>query len=684
MYSKRKIFFSILFAFFTICAFSQEDSIRSLKDSSDFYEMSLEELINLKAHGVPSELEEIINSLIEVSSKKPLNTRESPSVISLITEEDIKKSGARDLIDVLRLVPGIEFGVDVEGVVGMGIRGNWSQEGKVLVLLDGQEMNEIISTCNYFGNHFPIEHIKKIEIIRGPGSAIYGGYAEHGVINIVTRQAEDINGFQATGVYSQMEKGLGRRNLNLALGRKFNDFWFSFSGLIGEGQRSDQDYKDFAGNSYNMNGNSSLNPNYFNFALGYKGLSIRTIGDFYKTTMRSGYGNVIPQGTMSEEFNSSYSELKYDWKINKKLRLVPRINFKIQTPWKVPAYDADLAYHRQGYRISRNLNAYYDPNRNVNLIVGVEAYLDRAVDKVDSSFFQDNKKEVSYHNISAFTQALIKTRVLNFILGARYDRHNAFGDAFVPRVGIMKRYNRFHFKALYSKSFRAPSIENFSSADSTGIKPEFSEVIEVEVGYQLSRNSFLVINAFDITTKNPIVYYTSMDSLNSDFYSNLGSCGTQGIELEFKQKEKWGHFILNYAYYTAANKPNIYLYETPSSESMLGFANHKINLNLGFNISKHLSFNATANFFSSRWAVTGIDSLSSAIYSKLDPTFLINCFVNYEIPDKGFRLGFGVYDLMNEKLSFIQPYNGGHAPLPGSSREFIVKLNYQFKFKKAK
>ena len=253
-------FFCILFAciIFSNNNFAQQDSALVKKDSLDYYDMSLDQLMNLKSHGLPSELEAFVNSLIAVASKKPLNLRESPSVITLITKEEINKSGARDLIDVLRLVPGIDFGVDIEGVVGIGMRGNWANEGKVLVLLDGQEMNEIISAGNMFGNHYPIEQIKKIEVIRGPGSAIYGGSAEYGVINIVTNQAEDINGICVSGTYGQMEKDYGRRNLNLSIGKKIKDFSFSLSGLVGQGQRSDQTYTDYLDSSYSMKGNSSF------------------------------------------------------------------------------------------------------------------------------------------------------------------------------------------------------------------------------------------------------------------------------------------------------------------------------------------------------------------------------------------------------------------------------------------
>ena len=324
-----RVFF--VYSIITNSSFAQNDSTLVKKDSIDYYDISLDQLINLKSHGLPSELEEFVNSLISVASKKPINLRESPSIISLITEEEIKKSGARDLIDVLRLVPGIDFAADIEGVVGIGMRGNWANEGKVLVLLDGQEMNEIISAGNMFGNHYPIEQIKKIEVIRGPGSAIYGGYAEYGVINIITRQAEDINGITISGTYGQMEKDYGRRNLNLSIGKKIKDFSFSLSGLVGQGQRSDQTYTDYADSSYSMKGNSNLNPNYFNLALGYKGLSFRAIGDFFQTTQRDGYGTVVQQGAVPESFNSFFSELKYVFKLNDKFTITPRINYKNQT-----------------------------------------------------------------------------------------------------------------------------------------------------------------------------------------------------------------------------------------------------------------------------------------------------------------------------------------------------------------
>src|SRR6185436_9636381 len=155
-------------------------------DSVSFYEMSLEQLMNIE---------------ISVASRKALTPRESPGIVTLITEDEITNSGAQDLMDILRLVPGFDFGSDVEGVVGLGIRGNWAHEGKMLLLIDGQQMNEALYSTIQLGNHYPVQQIRKIEIIRGPGSAMYGGNAEYAVINIITKNDKEFTGVSVSADY---------------------------------------------------------------------------------------------------------------------------------------------------------------------------------------------------------------------------------------------------------------------------------------------------------------------------------------------------------------------------------------------------------------------------------------------------------------------------------------------------
>lgn len=679
---------------FCICIYSRS-SIRAQelqptvlpKDTFDYFEMSLEQLLNIKAHGVPSELEELINSLISAASKKPLNARETPGIVTLITDEEIRNSGARDLIDVLRLVPGIDFGVDVEGVVGIGTRGLWAHEGKVLLLIDGLEMNENLFATNQFGNHFPVDQIKKIEVVRGPGSAIYGGCAEYGVINIITKGASDFTGIALTGTYGQMKETFGRKNFNLNAGSITKDFQFSAGAFLGAGNRSDQAYQDIYGSSYNMSDSSQLNPSHINLGMNWKGLSFRGILDKYETTVRDKYDAIVPR-PYTMNFNTYTGEIKYSGTFgkNKKLTLTPKVVFKKQEPWQSFAGEDSMAdeYNKFVYRYTGNITAFYNLTRKINFLAGAEAYSEKAKDFTDSSFFSNGKQEVSYFNQAYFFQSLAKTRFINFILGGRCDIHSEYGSAFVPRIGLTKKFKKFHFKALYSNSFRAPSIENINLGD--GIEPELTKVAELEAGYQLTRNSIITANFFDITTTDPIVYFYD-DSLGTDNYTNSEfSAGSRGAEVEYRLREKWGYAIGNYSFYSTAGKEKISDYSVPTKfDVLLAFPAHKANLIGWFKTGKYIGISPSLSYIGDRYGYTKVDSLTGNSVSQVFPSVILaNLFITATGFVKGLTIGVGCYDILDKKYQFIQPYNGYHAPLPGPSREFVVKIIYESKTKKKK
>jgi outer membrane cobalamin receptor len=677
----------MFFIFYLFCgcyqfAFGQHDTTAAAKgkDSIDYYDLNLEQLMKIKGHDLPTELESLINSLISVASKKPLSTRESPSIVTLVTAEEIKNSGARDLIDILRLVPGFDFGVDVEGVVGIGTRGNWAHEGKVLLLLDGQEMNEMLYASTQFGNHYPIDQIKKIEIIRGPGSAIYGGYAEYGVINIVTRSGSDINGIAVAATYGKTKDALARENISIAAGKKIHDFEFSVAGLIGAGNRSDQIYSDFHNNKFAMAGTSSLNPNNVNIGISWKGLSFRGIYDSYRTVVGDGY-DIIPAVPYHQDFNSTFAELKYVWHLNDKITITPRINYKRQQPWLTPKTDSVAAFDFLAERVSGNLSISYNITRNINLVAGTEVFHDASTE-LDTGRFVNGSKMVNYMNYAGFIQGLVKHRIVNIIFGARYDKHSLYGDALVPRVGLTKKINRFNFKLLYSQSFRAPAIENINQAlTPSGIRPERTEVTELEGGYELTRKSLITINLYNISTLNPIVYYVV--GLNTDAYINFGHSGTRGIEAEYRTRHHWGYITANYAFYTAQGNTEVPNYQVPGNSSqLLAFPSHKINFVASLNLTKHFSLNPSILYRSESYGfVTNTNPDSAALgiplLHKFSAQLYVNLFLNYNnLFIKGLNAGIGVYDLFDQKTLYIEPYNGPHAPLPGSSRELIVRLRY--------
>ncbi len=189
-------------------------------------------------------------------------------MVTVVSNEEIKESGARDLVDVLQLVPGVFMGVDTYGVVGAGFRGLWGFEGKILLLIDGHEMNELLYSTVSFGHECPVELIERVEVPRGPGSVVSGGFAELAVINVVTRGLEGSTDALISGQYGQFTDGKAADGANAGTtyarrgGVVSARYVFEsapgvsafLSAGLGQGQRSVRPYVDLDGNSQTMLG----------------------------------------------------------------------------------------------------------------------------------------------------------------------------------------------------------------------------------------------------------------------------------------------------------------------------------------------------------------------------------------------------------------------------------------------
>ncbi|MBF0225307.1 MAG: TonB-dependent receptor [Desulfobacterales bacterium] len=135
----------------------------------------------------------ILNMDIEVASKgKKMAAREAPSIISVISDYEIKQMGAKNLSEILNTIPGFDLTMNpIEQNPVVSIRGFSSMNNEnVRLLLNGHPIgNSWINALGYW-EAFPVDLIKKIEIIRGPGSALYGNNAMLGVINIITKDSD--------------------------------------------------------------------------------------------------------------------------------------------------------------------------------------------------------------------------------------------------------------------------------------------------------------------------------------------------------------------------------------------------------------------------------------------------------------------------------------------------------------
>ena len=127
-------------------------------------------------------------------SKKPENIKEAPATVMVITEEEIAQRGYVDLEAMLSDLPGFDIsrmlGITYSNIYQRGYRSNSTD--RTLFLIDGVEENSLWSNTASISRQYPITNIKRVEVIYGPASTMYGANAFVGVINVITKNPEEI------------------------------------------------------------------------------------------------------------------------------------------------------------------------------------------------------------------------------------------------------------------------------------------------------------------------------------------------------------------------------------------------------------------------------------------------------------------------------------------------------------
>ena len=145
-------------------------------------------------------LEDLMNIDVTSVSKKEQKTSETAAAVFVISAEDIRRSGALNIPDLLRMVPGLDVAQIDAGKWAISARGfNAQYSNKLLVLIDGRTVyNPEFAGVEWDSQNVPLDSIERIEVVRGPGAAVWGSNAVNGVINIITKSANDTQGGSVT------------------------------------------------------------------------------------------------------------------------------------------------------------------------------------------------------------------------------------------------------------------------------------------------------------------------------------------------------------------------------------------------------------------------------------------------------------------------------------------------------
>jgi len=141
-------------------------------------------------------LEQLMNVTVTSVNKKEQKLARTAAAVFVISQEDIRRSGATNIPDLLRMVPGVQVSRIDANAWAISIRGfNTRYSNKVLVLIDGRSVySSSFSGVFWDQQGVPLEDIERIEVIRGPGATVWGANAVNGIINIITKPAKATQG----------------------------------------------------------------------------------------------------------------------------------------------------------------------------------------------------------------------------------------------------------------------------------------------------------------------------------------------------------------------------------------------------------------------------------------------------------------------------------------------------------
>jgi iron complex outermembrane receptor protein len=547
-----KILFLCLMMPWQLVCYSQNDTLNAVRLS----ELSFDELLNME---------------VFTASKKFQKISEAPAIISVVTRQDIEKMGVTSLIDVFKYIPGIETSMGPDGQYRLSIRGS-RKEGNILMLIDGKQINDFYNGKLLFD--LPLDFIDKIEIVRGPGSALYGSNAVAGVINIFTIKSKKItvkggtnNTFsgsahyylnkekfqmnasggylQSDGANAQIESdGANNRPWSLTYGdlnyktqRWLKDAYvntgFKTGGLKFDLFGISRQQGSWAGPLYIAAPGSNLKTKQLTSALSFD-LPVKDI----VVIVPKIYTNVVNRDFLNQEAPDNYaSSVSGDVFSNGK---------ETHEKYTGVTYGTELAFHIKitdrcslltGNLLENASLPQYSVERNYKIVGDEYKGSFGNYDSVPTA--QKNKQRTI---IAYFLQADYKWKRLSFTGGFRYDNYSDFGSSFNPRFSITYNASKLiRFKGLYGKAFRAPTFQELYDNTSIGneygvignpaLKPETIQTFEVGTEFSYKK-LILRYNIFYNLNNNLIRVYDPHGAGAIGSYQNIGNLLTYGNEAE--------------------------------------------------------------------------------------------------------------------------------------------------------
>jgi len=628
----RESRFSRFFAFCTPLVLAQTQS------DQDLMSLSIEDLTRIKVYS---------------ASRHPEEIRETPSSVSVITAEEIRRYGWRTLGDALASLRGFYTSYD-RSYTYLGVRGflrPGDYNSRILLLLNGHRLNENVYGSAAIGSEFPLDLdlIDHIEVVRGPGSSLFGTNAVFGVINIITRQPADPYAVEVSGDVSSFLSRHGRITGSASHGR--------LSALL-------------SGSSYESAGPSPL-----------------FFPEFAAPGNNGGFADNIDGERYAQAFSDvHYGNFRFQGLYSSRMKIVPTASYGTNfgdpgTRTTDTVGHFDVEYRRSlSSNTDLDVRAYYDhydyygtyayggtnsPDRYLNIDSsvadwsGVETTLDHKIGRhrltfganYEYSFRVDQKNQnagepliLNDHRTpwlaAIFAEAEFKLgHNLALHGGARLDYFSAYGSAISPRAALVYSPNpRTTLKYIYGRAFRSPNAyENYytdgvtEERPATPLQKENIQSHELVLDRSLTAWLGMTVDGYYNTLDHLIDWV--VDPANDMTHAvNIGQDRGRGVEFELDAKRASG-WEARASYALADAQEQINLQRLDNSPL------HQGKLNAMIPITRHGFAGLELRYSSAQQTYQG---------TRVPPVFLTNLSLSTK-PLWGWEFSGGCYNVLDRR-----------------------------------
>jgi outer membrane receptor protein involved in Fe transport len=454
-------------------------------------------------------LDLVLNQSEEVvaASRGAEQVEDAPSSVTLVPERELSAFAAPTIAEAVRGVPGVYLSDD-RSYVTLGMRGLGRLGGygnRVLVTYDGQPMNDDWIGSSYVGYDAlaDLGDVERIEVVRGPGSVLYGTNAFSGVINVVSKN--DLPPGVSGGISTNLD-GVARARVRGDL--KFSadsGAWASVA--VAQGAGRDFRFPEFASSTSDgvARGVDGFKSGTFRGRAYYKFLTLEWSANSYQKHLPTAeYGTLFGDSREMQTDTRSYVEVRAEPHVADNVSVLTRLHwnhydFRGEYPRDETDGGVEIdTFH--GSWIGLEQRVQFTPLANLRLTAGGEGQLHTQVEQTvrdDTGYNLDDSgshgRPFQVGALYALADASLSERA-RLSLGARLDAYSTFGSSLNPRAAvILKPYAQGNTKIIAGKAFRAPSIYELYYNDggatqisSPNLSPESMYSLEIEHTHRFS------------------------------------------------------------------------------------------------------------------------------------------------------------------------------------------------------